>query len=189
MQLLHTNSRRRRPINELSLALTLISASLVEAQTPQRERVQTVRVMPQEAMPDSLRLRLSDSLAAGRARWRDRGPTSYEIAVTVGCFCSPETGRPQHPVVSVRNAHVVAVRSASAREAQRALLVWKRWTVDSLFAYAERELRDQRRAVNTLVLMHGRFPARDGLFESTNCGLTRCRPSRPLRRANVKSQI
>jgi hypothetical protein len=103
-------------------------------------------------MPDTLRARLRDSLAAGRARWLEHRPAAYELAVGVGCFC-PANGTTSHPQVIVRGRRIVGIRRIPQRQmSPEELVYWEVWTVDGLFDHAERELRDPRRASSQFTL-------------------------------------
>ena len=159
---------------------------------PTVEPIQSIPVGP--AMPDSLRARLVDSIRAGRARWAARAPRHYQIETTVGCWCSsvPSVNAPRRPLVEVRDHSIVSMQEASVRDsAAAALLIWLPWTVDSVFASLERDLKDPQRSTMRLELdpRYG-FPRRidsdlPGASDSWKHIAVRCfrpiaaRPSRP----------
>ena len=104
------------------------------------------------AMPAMERRRLVDSLAAGRARWNARRPTSYRIHTVVGCFCGPSNdSTAAKPVLVVRNNSVVGHAPSPQRGADN-LGNTLSLTVDQLFATLERDLRDEHRSVEGLRL-------------------------------------
>ena len=80
-----------------------------------------------------------DSLAAGRRRWANAGIKEYRIRTHVDCFCiyPREEADLEPPVLTVRNGVVVS-RSEERSGRRRSQVL----TVDSLFAMAERDLRD-----------------------------------------------
>jgi hypothetical protein len=133
---------------------------------PAPERVQWIQVGPgaMAAMPDSLRARLVDSLRAGRARWAARAPKRYQIETTVGCWCSSagSPDAPRRPLVEVRDRRIVSMREAPVRDSIAARsLVWLPWTIDSVFASAERDLHDPQRSIMRFELdPHYGFPRR-----------------------------
>lgn len=137
-----------------ALLLTVLGAAMARGQSPAAsERVQPIRIDRRHlAMPDSVRARMLHSLAAGRARWRAARPAGYQLAVTVGCFCPPRDSEPKQPVALVHGMRITGVRPATHDEAKVSLLVWKIWSVDSLFVYAERELQNRNTRITTLVL-------------------------------------
>lgn len=137
------------------LAAGISDLAQAQAASTRDERVRWAHVGPDVfpgAMPDTLRARLRDSLAAGRARWLEHRPAAYELAVGVGCFC-PANGTTSHPQVIVRGRRIVGIRRIPQRQmSPEELVYWEVWTVDGLFDHAERELRDPRRASSQFTL-------------------------------------
>lgn len=94
----------------------------------------TVAAYRAKCFPDRQRYR--DSLAVGRSRWAKGGITEYRIRTHVDCFCVylPGELELEPPVFTVRNGIVIGRSEGRPRSPV--------FTVDSLFAMAERDLGD-----------------------------------------------
>lgn len=132
--------------------LLLAGPRILRAQEQQTDPGASIRRSVLHLMPDSMRLRLLDSLTAGRARWSARGPRHYRMETQMGCFCRvvARERMPRWPVVEVRDGRIVGARPAKPSEVPTLLVTGLVATVEDLFASAERELRDSLRTVSTL---------------------------------------
>lgn len=97
------------------------------------------------------RQRNLDSLAAGRRRWARGAVTEYRIQTHVDCFCmytrEELDSLRQRSLLTVRAGAIVGHSPGGPRVAAA-----KEWTVDSLFAFVERDLTDPGRVVRRLQL-------------------------------------
>lgn len=95
----------------------------------------------------STRRRYLDSLAAGRVRWVTARVREYRLQTHIECYCSPETAPRPLPLLRVRGGTITTREPGVASNFPPAS-----FTVEQLFAWVERDLRDSGRRVSRLVL-------------------------------------
>ncbi|MES2306549.1 MAG: DUF6174 domain-containing protein [Gemmatimonadota bacterium] len=142
-----------RVVTKLTLAFAgLLVGGPLHAQVstllPEHVRDSTVAAEARTPAVLRVRQRYLDSLAAGRRRWAAAGVIEYQIQAHQECFCfeEPDSTTPLLLVV-VRNGKIVG--RATGRPADG---IPQLTTIDSLFAFVERDLVDPGRIVDRLQL-------------------------------------
>ncbi len=133
----------------LSVLLTWPLGGQVSTLIPTRARDSLIASDARSATAGRDRQRNLDSLAAGQKRWALAHVSEYEFQVHTECFCHPvaEDSASRFPLATIRAGVIVA--RAPGRPVRG---IFKNFTIDSVFARVEADLRDPGRVVRRLDL-------------------------------------
>lgn len=142
----------------LFLLSLLVSPALLGAQPPQplpSVRVDASVPKPDGSWPDSLRTRLRDSLARGRARWRASRPNEYLVSAvaTGGMFRVVRTPELDGQMEAARVRGDSIVEIVQRPDPQYAKTPdWRTVTIDSVFRTLEHAVASPGRQIEILKL-------------------------------------
>jgi hypothetical protein len=113
-----------------------------------------VRLLLNRAIPPgsvaATRARHLARLAAAEARWASRAVPAYRLKARLDCFCNALTGG--QATLEFRGDSLVRMTDSTGRVITKGFLPWwKAFSVPSLFAAAESEIRDPKRVVFSIV--------------------------------------
>jgi hypothetical protein len=133
-----------RLMRRITAVVVMLAASSLRlhAQIPKRSSADPVAI-------EQERHNYLDSLAAGRQRWTRAGMQEYRLQSHVECFCllAPEDTGDGRSLLTIRDGRVVARNTGTVKDVH-----WRLWTVDSLFAQVEEDLKGNERSKMRLEL-------------------------------------